>query len=138
MSKPNIISFKTSHAYHLSGAVVRLEWEAINYLFIILRIGKKIKFLRKKSAADVFLYSNAKAKLYAFGAFSVKSKEIPIRVHSTNELGVRYKVMDSTYELNERIANSELTNMNISITNTNLSLTNIDFKIKDFNLKQTL
>ena len=86
----------------------------------------------------MFLYSNAKAKLYAFGIFSVKSKEIPIRVHNTNELGVRYKVMDSTYELNERIANSELTNMNLSITNTNLSLTNIDFKIKDFNLKQTL
>ena len=138
MAKPNIISFKTTYAYHLSGGVVRLEWEAINYIFIVLRIGKKIKFLRKKSAADVFLYSNAKAKLYAFGVLSVKTKEIPIRVHNTNESGVRYKVMDSTYELNERIANSELTSMNLSITNTNLSLTNIDFKIKDFNLKQTL
>lgn len=138
MAKPNIISFKTSYSYHLSGAVVRLEWEAINYLFIVLRIGKKIKFLRKKNAADLFLYSNAKAKLYAIGAFSLKSKEILIRLQNTNEVASVYKVLDSTYELNDRIANSELTNMNLSITNTNLSLTNIDFKIKDFNLKQTL
>tara|TARA_B100001564_G_C20360282_1_gene543037 strand:+ start:161 stop:577 length:417 start_codon:yes stop_codon:yes gene_type:complete len=135
---PKIISFKTTYAYHLSGAVVRLEWVVKNNILIVLKIGKKIKFLRKKSTADVFLYSNTKAKLYAIGAFSLKSKEIPIRVHNTNEVASIYKVLDSTYELNDRIANSELTNMNLSITNTNLSLTNIDFKIKDFNLKQTL
>lgn len=130
MAKPNIISFKTNYAYHLSGAVVCLEWEAINYLFIVLRVGKKIKFLRKKNAADVFLYSNEKAKLFAFGIFSVKSKEIQIKVNNTNEVASLYKVLDSSYELNDNIANSEPTNMNVS-------LTNIDFKIKDFNLKQT-
>ena len=138
MAKPNIISFKTSYAYHLSGAVVRLEWEAINYLFIVLRIGKKIKFLRKKNAADVFLYSNTKAKLYAIGAFSLKSKEIQIRLQNTNEVASSYKVLDSKYELNDSIANSELANMNLSITNTNLSLTKLDFKIKEINLKQTI
>ena len=138
MAKPNIISFKTSYAYHLSGAVVRLEWEAINYLFIVLRIGKKIKFLRKKSAADVFLYSNTKAKLYAVGAYSIKSKEIKIIIQNINEVTNRYKVLDCAYELNENIESSELTNMNLSITNTNLSLTNLDFKIKEINLKQTI
>ena len=138
MAKPKIISFKTTFAYHLSGAVVRLEWEVINHLFIILKIGKKIKFLRKKSAADVFLYSNAKAKLFAVGAFSVKSKEIKIIVQNTNQVGTRYKFLDSTYELNDNIEASELTNMNVSITNTNVSLTNIDFKIKNINLKQTI
>lgn len=137
MAKPKIISFKTTYAYHLSGAVVRLEWEAINNLFIVLRVGKKINFLRKKSTADVFLYSNAKAKLYAFGAFSVKSKEIQIRVHNTNEVASRYKVLDSTYELNDDIANTELTNMNSSIINTNISISNIDFKVIDINLNQT-
>ena len=119
---PKIISFKTSFAYHLSGAIVRLEWDALNYLFIVLRIEKKIKFLRKKSAADVLLYSNTKAKLYAVGAFSIKSKEIKIIVQN----------------INENIESSELTNMNLSITNTNLSLTNLDFKIKEINLKQTI
>jgi len=135
---PKIISFKTTYAYHLSGAVVRLEWVVKNNILIVLKIGKKIKFLRKKSTADVFLYSNTKVKLYAFGAFSLKSKEIQVRLQNTNEVASSYKFLDSKYELNDRIANSELTNMNLSITNTNLSLTNIDFKIKDFNLKQTL
>lgn len=138
MPIPKIISFKTSFAYHLSGAIVRLEWEALNYLFIVLRVGKKIKFLSKKSAADVFLYSNAKAKLYAVGAFSIKSKEIKIIVQNINEVTNRYKVLDCAYELNENIESSELTNMNLSITNTNLSLTKIDFKIKEINLKQTI
>mgnify|MGYP006112733097 CR=1 FL=1 len=135
---PKIISFKTTYAYHLSGAVVRLEWVVKNNILIVLKIGKKIKFLRKKSAADVFLYSNTKAKLYAVGAYSIKSKEIKIIIQNINEVTNRYKVLDCAYELNENIESSELTNMNLSITNTNLSLTNLDFKIKEINLKQTI
>lgn len=135
---PKIISFKTTYAYHLSGAVVRLEWVVKNNILIVLKIGKKIKFLRKKSAADVFLYSNTKAKLYAVGAYSIKSKEIKIIIQNINEVTNRYKVLDCAYELNENIESSELTNMNLSITNTNLSLTKIDFKIKEINLKQTI
>jgi hypothetical protein len=131
MAKLKIISFKTESAYHLAGSLVRLEWKAKGHFFVILRVGKKIKFFSKKDKVDLFLYANEKAKLYAIGDFAVKSKEIEIVIHNTNKTKQTYKLKDNPVELNDNINSSQIKDLDVS-------LTNINFKIKDINLNQTL
>ena len=131
MEKPKIISFKTKSAYHLAGSLVRLQWKVKGQFFVVLRIGKKIKFFRKKDKVDLFLYANEKAKLYAIGDFAVKSKEIEIVIHNTNKTKQIYQLADNSLELNANIGSSRIIDMDVS-------LTNINFKIKDINLNQTL
>ena len=131
MASPKIISFKTASAYHLAGSLVRLEWKVKGHFFIVLRVGNKIKFFTKKNKADVFLYANEKAKLYAIGDFAISSKEIEIVIHNTNKTKQTYQLKDNPVELNSNIDSSQIRNMDVS-------LTNINFKIKDINLNQTL
>ena len=100
-------------------------------IFIILKVGRKLKFFTKKSKADLFLYANEKAKLYAIGDFSIISKEIEIVIHNTNKTSATYQVLDNSVELNSNIDSSQIKDMDVS-------LTNINFKIKDINLNQTL
>jgi hypothetical protein len=131
MAKPKIISFKTSSSYHLAGSLVRLEWKVKGHFFIILKVGRKLKFFTKKSKADLFLYANEKAKLYAIGDFSIISKEIEIVIHNINKTKQTYQLKDNPVELNSNIDSSEIKDMDVS-------LTNINFKIKDINLNQRL
>ena len=131
MGKPKIISFKTASAYHLAGSLVRLEWKVKGHFFVVLRVGKKIKFFSKKNKADLFLYANEKAKLYAIGDFAIKSKDIEIVIHNTNKTKQIYQLADNSLELNANIGSSRIIDMDVS-------LTNINFKIKDINLNQTL
>ena len=131
MAKPKIISFKTASAYHLAGSLVRLQWKVKGHFFVVLRIGKKIKFFSKQNKVDLFLYANEKAKLYAIGDFAIISKEIEIVIHNTNKTSETYQVLDNSVELNSNIKSSNIKNMDIS-------LTNINFKIKDINLNQRL
>jgi hypothetical protein len=131
MAKPKIISFKTASAYHLAGSLVRLQWKVKGHFFVVLRIGKKIKFFSKQNKVDLFLYANEKAKLYAIGDFAIISKEIEIVIHNTNKTSATYQVLDNSVELNSNIDSSQIKDMDVS-------LTNINFKIKDINLNQTL
>jgi len=131
MARLKIISFKTASAYHLAGSLVRLQWKVKGHFFIVLRIGNKIKFFTKKNKADVFLYANEKAKLYAIGDFAISSKEIEIVIHNTNKTSAIYQLLDNSVELNSSIDSSVIKDMDVS-------LTNINFKIKDINLNQTL
>ena len=131
MAKPKIISFKTASAYHLAGSLVRLEWKVKGHFFVILRIGKKIKFFRKKDKVDLFLYANEKAKLYAIGDFAISSKEIEIVIHNTNKTKQTYQLKDNPVELNDNINSSQIKDIDVSIKN-------INFQIKDINLNQTL
>ena len=131
MAKLKIISFKTESAYHLAGSLVHLEWKVKGYFFVILRLGKKIKFFSKKDKVDLFLYANEKAKLYAIGDFSINSKEIEIIIHNTNKTKQTYKFKDIPVELNDNINSSQIKDLDVS-------LTNINFKIKDINVNQTL
>jgi hypothetical protein len=131
MEKLKIISFKTTSAYHLAGSLVRLDWKVKGHLFVVLKIGNKFKFFRKKNKADIFLYTKEKVKIYAIGLFSVKSKEIEIVIHNTNKTSETYQVLDNSIELNSNIKSSSIKDMEVS-------LTNINFKIKDINLNQTL
>jgi hypothetical protein len=131
MVKPKIISFKTASAYHLAGSLVRLQWKVKGHFFVVLRVGKKIKFYSKKNKVDLFLYSNEKATLYAIGDFAIRSKEIEIVIHNTNKTTQIYQVVDNSVELNDNIDSSQIIDMDVS-------LTNINFKIKDINLNQTL
>ena len=131
MAKLKIISFKTASAYHLAGSLVRLEWKVKGHFFVILKIGRKLNFFTKKSKADLFLYDNEKAKLYAIGVFAISSKEIEIVIRNTNKTKQTYQLKDNPVELNSNINSSQIRDIDVS-------LTNINFKIKDINLNQTL
>ena len=138
MDKLKIISFKTASAYHLAGSLVRLEWEVQGHLFIILRVGYKIKLFRKTTSADLFLYSNKKAKLYAVNIFSFNATELNIIIHNTNKSNNIYRLKDNqssiknnNIELNTEINSSRVKDMNVSFTN-------IHFNVKDIKLNQTL
>ena len=129
MAKPKIISFKTASVYHLAGSLVRLEWKVKSHFFVILRVGKKIRFFSKKNKADLFLYANEKAKLYAIGDFAISSKEIEIIIHNTNKTKQTYQLKDNPVELNDNIDSSDIKEINVS-------LTNINFEIKSINLNK--
>jgi hypothetical protein len=131
MAKASIISFKTASAYHLAGSLVRLEWKVKGHFFVILRVGKKIKFFSKKNKVDLLLYANEKAKLYAIGDFVICSKEIEVVIHNTNKTKQIYQLKDNPVALNANIDSTQIKDMDVSITN-------INFKIKDINLNQTL
>jgi len=131
MAKPKIISFKTASAYHLAGSLVRLEWKVKGHFFVVLRVGKKIKFFSKKNKVDLFLYANEKAKLYAIGDFAISTKEIAIVIHNTNKTSETYQLKDNLVEFNSNIDSSQIRDIDVS-------LKNINFKIKDINLNQTL
>ena len=127
MAKPKIISFKTSSVYHLAGSLVRLEWKVKGQFFVVLRIGKMIKFFSKKNKVDLFLYATEKAKLYAIGDFTISSKEIEIVIHNTKKTSEIYQLKDNPTELNDNIDSTRIRDID-------LSLKNINFKIKDVNL----
>mgnify|MGYP003979861303 CR=1 FL=1 len=129
MAKPKIISFKTTYNYHLSGCLARLEWKVQNHFFVILKIGKKIKFFSKKNKVDLFLYANEKAKLYAIGDFSISSKEIEVVINKANKTSQTYQLKDHSVDFNDNIDSSEIKEINVS-------LTNINFEIKNINLNK--
>lgn len=138
MDKLKIISFKTASAYHLAGSLVRLEWKVKGHFFVILRVGNKIKLFRKTTSADLFLYSNKKAKLYAVNMFSYNVTELDIIIHNTNKSNNTYRLKDNqssiknnNIELNTEINSSRVKDMNVSFTN-------IHFNVKDIKLNQTL
>ena len=131
MAKPKILSFKTSSAYHLAGSLVRLEWEVKGHFFVILRVGKNVKFFYKKNKVDLFLYDNEKAKLYAIGDFAISTKEIDIVIQNTNTIKQTYQLKDNLVELNNNIDSTK-------ICSVDMSLSNINFKLKDININQKL
>lgn len=131
MAKPKILSFKTSSAYHLAGSLVRLEWEVKGHFFVILRVGKNVKFFYKKNKVDLFLYDNEKAKLYAIGDFAISTKEIDIVIQNTNTIKQTYKLKNNVVVLNDSIDSTK-------ICSVDMSLSNINFKLKDININQKL
>ena len=131
MAKPKILSFKTSSAYHLAGSLVRLEWEVKDHFFVILRVGKNVKFFYKKNKVDLFLYDNEKAKLYAIGDFAISTKEIDIVIQNTNTIKQTYKLKNNVVVLNDSIDSTK-------ICSVDMSLSNINFKLKDININQKL
>tara|TARA_B100000003_G_C10645476_1_gene256824 strand:- start:5 stop:400 length:396 start_codon:yes stop_codon:yes gene_type:complete len=131
MAKPKIISFKTASAYHLAGSLVRLEWKVKGHFFVILRVGKNVKFFYKKNKVDLFLYDNEKAKLYAIGDFAISTKEIDIVIQNTNTIKQTYQLKDNLVELNNNIDSTK-------ICSVDMSLSNINFKLKDININKKL
>ena len=131
MAKPKIISFKTASAYHLAGSLVRLEWKVKGHFFVILRVGKNVKFFYKKNKVDLFLYDNQKAKLYAIGDFAISTKEIDIVIQNTNTIKQTYQLKDNLVELNSNIDSTK-------ICSVDMSLSNINFKLKDININKKL
>ena len=131
MAKPKIISFKTASAYHLAGSLVRLEWKVKGHFFVILRVGKNVKFFYKKNKVDLFLYDNEKAKLYAIGDFAISTKEIDIVIQNTNTIKQTYKLKNNVVVLNDSIDSTK-------ICSVDMSLSNINFKLKDININQKL
>tara|TARA_B100000900_G_scaffold294607_1_gene253351 strand:+ start:8493 stop:8888 length:396 start_codon:yes stop_codon:yes gene_type:complete len=131
MAKPKIISFKTASAYHLAGSLVHLEWEVKGHFFVMLKVGKKIKFFSKNNKADLFLYANEKAKLYAIGDFAISTKEIDIVIQNTNTIKQTYQLKDNVVVLNDSIDSTKINDID-------MSLSNINFKIKDININQKL
>ena len=131
MAKPKIISFKTASAYHLAGSLVRLEWKVKDHFFVILRVGKNVKFFYKKNKVDLFLYDNEKAKLYAIGDFAISTKEIDIVIQNTNTIKQTYQLKDNLVELNNNIDSTK-------ICSVDMSLSNINFKLKDININKKL
>ena len=110
---------------------MRLEWEVKGHFFVILRVGKNVKFFYKKNKVDLFLYDNEKAKLYAIGDFAISTKEIDIVIQNTNTIKQTYKLKNNVVVLNDSIDSTK-------ICSVDMSLSNINFKLKDININQKL
>ena len=127
MKKPKITSLQSTSFYHLSGSVANIEWKVKNHFFVILKIGRKIKFFYKKNKISVFLYTSEQVKLYAIGDFAIDTREIDIIVRNSSRVKSNYKIIDQSIEMNDNISSKTLKDNDIS-------LSNIDFTIKDIKL----
>ena len=110
---------------------MRLEWKVKGHFFVILRVGKNVKFFYKKNKVDLFLYDNEKPKLYAIGDFAISTKEIDIVIQNTNTIKQTYQLKDNLVELNNNIDSTK-------ICSVDMSLSNINFKLKDININKKL
>ena len=127
MKKLKITSLQSTSVYHLSGSIVNLEWKVKNHFFVVLKIGKKIKFFYKKNKISVFLYNNEQVKLYAIGDFAIDTREINIIVRNSSRVKSNYQITDQSIEMNDNISST-------SLKDNDISLSNIDFTIKDIKL----
>lgn len=136
MMFPKISSFKSNLQYHLSGGIVNLHWSVSKCLFVVLKIGNKIKFYKGSNQADIFLYSDQKAILLAFGLFSIKTDKVQIKVNNLKNAYRTYKFSGHSFKINRDINTSRIKNLNPLRTNTNFNLQNINFTLKEININQ--
>ena len=77
-----IIEFKSTTPYRVSGGIVNLSWKTRNSFFCLLITGFRLRYFKPTSSElNIVLQKDQKFNLISFGLFSIASKKIIVSVN---------------------------------------------------------
>ena len=95
-----IIEFKSTTPYRVSGGIVNLSWKTRNSLFCLLITGLRVRYFKpKNSELNIVMLKDQKFNLISIGLFSIASKKIIVSVNEIKKEIVLKRKIDSTNKI---------------------------------------
>jgi hypothetical protein len=95
-----IIEFKSTTPYRVSGGIVNLSWKTRNSFFCLLITGFRLRYFKPTSSElNIVLQKDQKFNLISFGLFSIASKKIIVSVNQIKKEIVLKRKIDTTNKI---------------------------------------